>query len=148
MRKATTFSHNTEKRKTLLTKDNSSEFTISKKILLVEDSPVVQHVHMEYLKELGYEADLAQDGEEALAIFNKGYALILLDIGLPKIDGIKVGKEIRKYEQQTKSKPIIIVALTGFSLVIKKECEKAGMNDFQTKPIEINKLDKILKKWL
>jgi len=119
-----------------------------KKILLVEDSPIVQQVHMDYLKELGYKSDLAQDGEEALNMFKNGYDLILLDIRLPKVNGIEVTKEIRCYEKEKNLKPIIIIALTAFNQTVKEDCEIAGVDDFYVKPIEIHDLEKVLKRWL
>lgn len=70
------------------------------KILLVEDEVNFQYLHKAALKKMGYDLDLAEDGEQAINLFQKNtYNLILLDIGLPDMSGIDVGRFIRAHHK-------------------------------------------------
>lgn len=80
------------------------------KILVVEDDKIIREGLFEYLSEFSYEVILAKDGKEALEKFNKGdFHLVLLDIGLPFLNGLEVLKEIRKTSK------IPVLMLTAFS---------------------------------
>ncbi len=120
-------------------------FKIAPKVLLIEDTPIIQKINLVFLKLLGCEVELAQNGQEAIALSKKGYDLILSDIGLPDIDGREVIKSIRQQEQ-FKHTPII--ALTAFDDFIIKECFEAGVDDFYVKPLKPEELSAVLKRWL
>lgn len=107
-------------------------------ILVAEDNPMNQKVILLLLKNLGYHADMANDGKEALEMMKfKAYDLILMDIQMPNIDGLKGTRIIR--EQYGKSP--IILALTANSTAEDREaCLMAGMNDFLTKPLNLKLL--------
>jgi len=118
-------------------------FTIKPKILIVEDNLINQKVAQLFLENLGYEADIAANGQQALAIFNRGYALILMDLGLPDMDGIEITKKIRE-----RDKHIPIIACTASGENYKAKCLAAGMNDFIIKPILLDTLKTLLAKFL
>jgi len=115
------------------------------KILLIEDTPLIQFINLAYLKLLGCDTELAQNGKEAIEMFKNGYDLILSDIGLPDIDGIEVVKTIRQQEQDKRTP---VIALTAFDDSIIKECFAAGVDDFYIKPLKPEELGVVLKRWL
>ncbi len=115
------------------------------KILLTEDTEIIRRINTAFLESLGCEVVSAQDGRETFDFLQNKYDLILLDIGLPDISGIKICKWIRKYSIN-KNTPIIF--LTAFGDQVKAKCKKAGCDDFATKPLSMEKLQKLIKKWL
>ncbi len=120
-------------------------------ILLVEDNPLNQKVIRDQLNILGYAAEVAEDGLQALSMWAKHrYRLILTDIHMPNMSGYDLSKAIREKERESDfGESAFIVAITANAL--KGEAQKCfgmGMNDFVTKPVELVTLDKLLKKWL
>jgi signal transduction histidine kinase/BarA-like signal transduction histidine kinase len=131
-----------------ITKDHASPQHPQLKILVVEDVVVNQKVVVRFLKKLGYHSDIAKNGLEALnALDKKSYDLILMDIMMPVMNGITATQEIRqKYGSDDHP---WIVALTADAFEGKKEAYLAkGMNDYLSKPININKLKKILDTYI
>ena len=132
-------------------KGSNNKFTkftkcIKNKILLVEDELAFQYIHKAALKKMGYNLDLAEDGENAIRLFeNNLYDLILLDIGLPGISGIEVVKFIRSHN---KGRHIPILALTGYGKQIEPQCLEAGFDEVLPKPIQLGQLEKILRQKL
>jgi len=125
----------------------SSPFIARPKILLVEDSLMLQTLHIEMLSLIGCKVDLAEDGHEAVAMASKkAYDVIFMDVGLPRMDGITATKAIRS--QELKYHRNVIIALTTHSIEIEKECRDAGIDDFYPKPIHADMLMNILKFWL
>jgi PAS domain S-box-containing protein len=90
----------------------------------------------------------ARDGEEAVKAFqNETYDLIFLDILMPKMDGMEAARVMRDLQRESVFK-IPIIALTAGNMKGEREkCLAAGMDDFLTKPLDIQKLKKILYKW-
>ncbi len=119
------------------------------KILVVEDDPVSQKVLELLLSHFGYQADIAANGQQALALFQQQtYAVVFMDIGLPDSDGIELTKIFRAYEAENLLEHTAIIALTASSEIIKDECLQAGMDDFLVKPILLEKLQGKLRRWL
>ena len=115
-------------------------------ILVAEDNPTNQTLILSQLETLGYAADLAKNGQEALnKMGNTDYQLLLTDCNMPLVDGYNLAKTIR--EQGNQQLPII--ALTADAFPEKKaECIKAGMNDQITKPVNLQTLKDTLEKYL
>ncbi len=115
------------------------------KILIVEDNPSNLKLISSQLSALGYKADLASNGKEALNMHNENdYALILTDCNMPIMDGYELATEIRKINTD-----IPIVALTADAFPeSEKQCNEAGMNDRIIKPVGLQKLKDSLEKWL
>ena len=114
----------------------SPEFTevSASPVLLVEDHPINQKVATMLLQRMGYEVDLAEDGEKAVSAANKKlYAVILMDVQMPNMNGFDATRAIRSgggLNADTK-----IIALTANAMQSDKDaCLSAGMNDFLTKP--------------
>lgn len=114
------------------------------KVLLVEDTQILQTVHKKMLENLGYQVELASTAEKALYKINTtAYDVILMDIGLPGMSGIDAAVEIRCQEQHGPNLPII--ALTAFSdKKTYQDCLNAGINDVVTKPISQEKLQNLM----
>lgn len=118
------------------------------KILVVEDEPISQKVVKIALENMGYEVDISDTGDKALALFAKNnYALILMDYGLPDTTGIDITYKMREFEKD-KSKHTPIIALTAHGEAARAECLTAGMDDFIAKPFELNQLNKLVEKWV
>lgn len=117
------------------------------KVLLVEDDPIVQKVHKMMLSKVGCEIDVANSGEEALAMFGNGYDMIFMDVGLGShISGMDVTREIRKRENGVH---IPIIAMTGYGDEDSKAgCFAAGMNDIAVKPTTPEHLKSLLQQWV
>jgi signal transduction histidine kinase/CheY-like chemotaxis protein len=115
-------------------------------ILLVDDDPINQFIGKELLKVLGFSVDIASDGHEALTLLDKKtYNLVLLDISMPGMDGYETTEKIR---QKFSPYELPVVALTAHAVTGKRErCMNAGMNDYLTKPFDLNDLKNIIQKW-
>ena len=121
----------------------------SKKILVAEDSSVLQNLIKKILSHsTEFELDSAKNGKEVLLKLEKfDYALILMDINMPKMNGVDCAKNIRALDDSGKSK-VPIVAITGNALNMSEEDFKAvGINDFLPKPIDFDALVALVKKW-
>lgn len=118
------------------------------RILVAEDDWVNQEVIRELIVEvLGFSMDLAEDGERALAMAEKdNYALILMDMQMPEMDGVEATQCIRQLPGCVLL-PIIAMTANAFA-EDRAACMDAGMNDFLTKPVNPDLLFVTLLKWL
>lgn len=116
-------------------------------ILLAEDNLINQRVAIAFIKKTGFKIDIASNGKEALlATRNKKYDLVLMDVQMPKMDGLEATREIRK---ENSAKDLPIVAMTANAMKGDKEkCLDAGMNDYLSKPIKPAELYLALETWL
>jgi CheY-like chemotaxis protein len=116
-------------------------------VLLVEDNPVNQTVIEAMLRSLGFNVDLAGDGEQAMQAANaRPYTAILMDCRLPDLDGYAATRQIRSGDGANRATPII--ALTANALQGDREtCLAAGMNDYLAKPFKRSDLRQILQRW-
>lgn len=116
-------------------------------VLLVEDCLMVQKIHSNFLTSLGYCVDIASNGQQAIRLFKcQSYAAVLLDKGLPDMEGTEVCRIMRQYEKEQKLPSLPIVALTTDE-TSRGACLSAGCDDFATKPISQEALDRLLKHW-
>ena len=122
---------------------------IGAKILLVEDNVVNQQVALGMIKKLGINADVVSNGLEAIEAFRSPeYDLVLMDVQMPKMNGMEATKKIRKIETSTSSH-IPIIAMTAHAMKDdRKRCLEAGMDDYISKPIKIQSLIHTLDYWL
>lgn len=115
----------------------------NKKILLAEDELSNQELMIDIFESLGCEAvDIVDDGSEVLTQYKaKQYDLILMDVQMPTKDGYQATQEIRAYEREHQLRPTPILALTANALSGEREkCLGVGMNDYASKPIDLNEL--------
>ena len=117
-------------------------------ILVAEDNEINQKVVLRQLALLGFTADIASTGREALACWQKGdYALLLTDLHMPRMDGYELAVAIRAAETAPRRMPII--ALTANALKGEaRHCRDLGMDDYMTKPVQLATLSAMLAKWL
>ena len=120
-----------------------------RRILIAEDNPANQSVLRMQLNALGYEFDITGDGNAAFVQWQTGnYGLMLADINMPEMDGLKLTRAIRSTEQ-VHGGHIPIIALTAVHYQAElKNCLEAGMDDVLPKPVELDNLRLTLQKWL
>jgi len=124
------------------------------KLLLVEDNKVNQLVAVGILNELGYKADVVNNGKEAIEALKKSHIespfnLILMDCQMPILDGYKTTQAIRSGEAGQRNTDILIIAMTANVMQGDREkCINCGMNDYLGKPIDPLSLQEKLKLWL
>jgi signal transduction histidine kinase/ActR/RegA family two-component response regulator len=121
------------------------------KILLAEDNPINQMVAQKMLEKLGLKADVANNGAEALKVLAEtAYDLVLMDCQMPEMDGFDATREIRKQAiKALNDKPLPVIAMTANVMSGDKErCLEVGMDDYIGKPVQVDKLEKVLRKWL
>ena len=117
-------------------------------ILVVEDNLVNQKLIVRILGKKGYLVDTANDGNEAVEkMSHNNYDLVLMDIQMPKMDGIEATGLIRKKEKEENARMTPIIALTAHAMKGDKErFLKAGMNSYISKPIKQNQLMETIEK--
>ncbi|UBF29532.1 response regulator [Kovacikia minuta CCNUW1] len=117
------------------------------KILLAEDNVVNQKVTLKQLENLGYKADVAANGQEALQMMAQiSYDLVLMDCQMPVMDGYDTAREIRSLEGDNQH--TIIIALTANAMQEDRErCIEAGMDDYLSKPTSKENLAAKLADW-
>lgn len=94
---------------------------MAQKLLVVEDDQFLRDLYNELLTDEGYEVDLAEDGEVGAAkIQNGGYDLVLLDIMLPKIDGLEILRRLKGNPTKTPNGPIVLLTNLGQDSIIKE----------------------------
>lgn len=118
-------------------------------ILLVEDSPALQLVAKAMLTKLGVQVQLEANGRDAVEAVRRGdFDLVLMDIQMPIMDGMMATAHIREL-QATKKAQIPIVALTAYAMKgDDQQFLEAGMNDYLTKPIRLEQLQRVFDRWL
>lgn len=119
------------------------------RVLVVEDYFVNLDLIKEMLEMMNCTVDTAEDGEQALEQYHlNSYDLILMDIQMPKKDGLQATREIRDIEKNENKKYTPIVAVTANAMEEDRiESLDSGMDDFITKPIKIGDLEGILSKY-
>lgn len=126
------------------------------KILFVENHPINPTATINQLKQLGYEADYAANGKEALQQLSlPAYDLVFMDTEMPILDGYEVTRLLRQREGENAHTVVVgfgsapIKGVPGkYTEEERKKCLNAGMDDYLTKPFTIEELVQVLHKWL
>ena len=113
-------------------------YQLRARILVAEDLPINQEVVLGFLDRFGFTADIVENGREAIAALEKqDYDLVLMDVQMPKMDGMAATRIIRDPQSKVLNKDIAIIALTGHALKGDRQIYlDAGMNDYLSKPID------------
>ncbi len=119
------------------------------RLLVAEDNPVNQKVILRTLERLGYRAEVVGNGLEALdALKREAFDLVFMDCQMPEMDGFEATAAVRRLEAGT-TRRIPIVALTAHAMSGERErCLAAGMDDYATKPLQLDELKRILREWV
>jgi CheY-like chemotaxis protein len=112
------------------------------RILLVEDSAMNAEMTRGVLETQAYEVTVAEDGRRAVELFVDGsFALVLMDVHLPVIDGLEATRRLRALEAKERRRRTSIVALTSSACEADvRACIRAGMDAHLTKPVDANRL--------
>jgi signal transduction histidine kinase/CheY-like chemotaxis protein len=118
------------------------------RLLVVEDNVANLKVAVRMVEKLGYRADVAANGAEAVQVLNDvHYDAVLMDCHMPEMDGFDATREIRRNEPKGRHTPVI--AMTAGALSGDRErCLAAGMDDYITKPIKMHVVAAVLERWL
>jgi PAS domain S-box-containing protein len=128
----------------------SDACNIEHRILVVEDSPTNQLVAVMMLKKIGYRADVAANGREAVELLRTiPYDVVLMDCQMPVMDGFEAARCIRDRTTGVLNPDIPIIAMTASALQGDREkCLEVGMNDYISKPVRPQELAEVLGRWL
>jgi CheY-like chemotaxis protein len=110
------------------------------RILLAEDNVVNQKLALRLLQQMGYRADLASNGIEAVeSVQRQTYDVVLMDVQMPDMDGLEASRKINaRWRQQERPR---IIAMTANAMQGDRDmCLAAGMDDYLTKPIRVERL--------
>ena len=120
----------------------------SHRILLVDDNEINRDLLSVQVRMLGYEVDVAENGEQALEKWRKGQvALLLTDCRMPSMDGFELTRTIR--DEESPDARLVIIAVTGNAMHgDAQRCLDAGMDDYLSKPLGLQLLGTTLAKWL
>ncbi|MEM6709867.1 MAG: response regulator, partial [Pseudomonadota bacterium] len=128
--------------------DSATAFTGT--VLLVDDNHINRMVARKMLERKGLEVIEAADGIEAVeASRAQRYDLVFMDVSMPELDGPEATARIREMEHAEQRPPMPVIALTAHAMAGDRErFLKAGMDDYLTKPLANEKLERTLEQWL
>ena len=110
------------------------------RILLAEDNVVNQKLALRLLQQMGYRADLASNGVEAIqSIERQTYDVVLMDVQMPEMDGLEASRRITA-QRKAGERPRIVAMTANAMQGDREECLAAGMDDYVTKPIRVDAL--------
>jgi CheY-like chemotaxis protein len=132
--------------------NQKSKSLVGKRVLVVEDNDINAKIEINLLKKFGMEVERVENGKKALLSFHGHevgyYDVILMDIRMPEMNGLRATNAIRKISRED-SMDIPIIGLTACVIGnSEKECLEYGMNEYLSKPIDVNKLRVTLEKYI
>jgi two-component system CheB/CheR fusion protein len=117
------------------------------RILVAEDNKVNQLVAMRLLQRMGCHVDIADDGASAVSsVAANSYDIVLMDVHMPEVDGMEAAARIRLMPAAKSRVPIVALTASA-SYEVRTACLAAGMNDYLSKPIEVEALCQALDRW-
>jgi CheY-like chemotaxis protein/HPt (histidine-containing phosphotransfer) domain-containing protein len=124
------------------------------RVLLCDDNAINQKVALRLLQQMGYRADLAANGLEALsALEQQAYDMVFMDVMMPEMGGLEATQIIRERQKQPANyphykTPMVIVAMTANAMQGDREkCLAAGMDDYLAKPVRPEDIRNIIERW-
>ncbi len=129
------------------TASSSRDARLAKRVLLVEDNEVNRKVAVRLLERLGCEVDVAHDGEEAVEkTARQRYDVVLMDLHMPRLDGLEATRRIRERERSTGEHQVIIAMTASAMKDDVHQCLTVGMDDYLSKPVRMEALQAMLEK--
>ena len=117
-------------------------------LLIADDNAINRRVARTQVERLGFSADMVTNGREVLdALSVRSYDLILMDCQMPEMDGYEATREIRRRYGDAERRPIIAVTASA-RIEDRERCLAVGMDDYVSKPMTLECLDRVLKRWL
>ncbi len=138
-------------RRPLVTKYTLKEAEARKRsrVLIVDDSVVDQKIAAQMLEKLGYQADIATTGREALEVLAQGrvpYAAVLMDLRMPGMDGFQLTANIQRSESMHRN--VAIIGMSGKATAgAREQCLQSGMDEFIAKPMSLHELDNAFRRF-
>jgi len=119
-------------------------------LLVVEDNSVIRQFVEELAKKKGWQVTVSENGKEAVDVFRqRTFDGILMDVQMPVMDGLMATEIIRQMEKDTGRRRTPIIAMTAYALKGDKEkCLGVGMDDYLTKPLEVDEFYSVVSKWI
>ncbi len=130
-------------------------------VLVVDDNPINRKVAAKMLEKLGCRVEVAANGREAVeAVANRSYSLVFMDCQMPEMDGFEATQEIRRWEAKGQEgaasdasghslRRIPIVAMTANAMSgDRDQCLAHGMDDYLSKPVQLQDVKLVLQRWL
>src|SRR5258705_3210052 len=120
-----------------------------RRILVADDNETNQLVTVRMLGKLGFQADVAANGQEAVEALSRiPYGLVLMDCQMPEMDGYAATRAIRRTEK-AKGTHTPIIAMTAHAMQgDREECLESGMDDYLAKPVRPEDLAEVVERWL
>ncbi|MEM8966367.1 MAG: response regulator [Bacteroidota bacterium] len=119
-----------------------------KQVLVAEDSSVIQNLTKKVLQFQNYDIESARDGQQVLDMLKqKNYDIILMDINMPKMNGMECSKQIRSMDDEDKAQVPIIAISGNASNYTEEDFQKAGMDEYIPKPIDFDHLVEVVNKY-
>jgi len=124
------------------------------RVLLCDDNIINQKVAVRLLQQMGYQADVATDGIQALAALDRqAYDLVFMDVQMPRLDGLEATRTIRERQADPAQFPnyagrVVVVAMTASAMPGDRDrCLAAGMDDYLAKPVRLEDVRGIVERW-
>ena len=122
----------------------STDFAMSKKVLIAEDSSVIQNLAKKILQFQNYEITSVKNGQQVLdKLNNESFDVIVMDINMPVMDGMQCSEQIRKRTDEKANTPIIAISGNAKNYT-REDFDRVGINEYLPKPLNFDELvDKV-----
>lgn len=127
---------------------NGVEEASRSKVLVVDDHPINQRLMVSMLDKLGYRADVAEDGNQAVELTRESvYDFIFMDLQMPVMDGLEATSLIREEGSGSPDKTVIIAMTANVMEGIQDRCTAAGMDGYISKPLKLSSIKQMLSRY-
>jgi CheY-like chemotaxis protein len=125
-----------------LPSDLSSRYPL--KVMIADDNPINQKLTERIFVKMGYAPVIVSNGVQVLEAIEGGFDLIMMDVQMPEMDGLEATRLIRS---QSQIQPVIVAMTANAMDSDREQCINAGMDDYLSKPIQLEQMVQIIEKW-